>query len=94
VPARRARSAGAGTNAAHGAGEWLVVEADESDRSFLELAPEIALVTARVRVSPGSGSGNDPDVRGSGEEQDPPMLTPKVSQLSAGTAHPIKPQRR
>ncbi len=36
---------GAGTNAAYGAGEWLVVEADESDRSFLELAPEIAVVT-------------------------------------------------
>jgi len=36
---------GAGTNAAYGAGEWLVVEADESDRSFLELVPEIAVVT-------------------------------------------------
>jgi UDP-N-acetylmuramate--alanine ligase len=34
-----------GTNAAWGAGEWLVVEADESDRSFLRLAPEIAVVT-------------------------------------------------
>jgi UDP-N-acetylmuramate--alanine ligase len=34
-----------GTNAAYGAGEWLVVEADESDRSFLELSPEIGLVT-------------------------------------------------
>ncbi len=34
-----------GTNAAFGSGEWLVVEADESDRSFLELAPEIAVVT-------------------------------------------------
>ena len=34
-----------GTNAAAGAGEWLVVEADESDRSFLELRPEIAVVT-------------------------------------------------
>ncbi|MBW3609293.1 MAG: VOC family protein [Actinobacteria bacterium] len=33
------------TNAAVGTGEWLVVEADESDRSFLELAPEIAVVT-------------------------------------------------
>ena len=33
------------TNAAYGAGEWLVVEADESDRSFLELSPEIAVVT-------------------------------------------------
>jgi UDP-N-acetylmuramate--alanine ligase len=36
---------GQGTNAAYGAGEWLVVEADESDRSFLELAPEIGVVT-------------------------------------------------
>ncbi|HEV7806808.1 MAG TPA: UDP-N-acetylmuramate--L-alanine ligase [Solirubrobacteraceae bacterium] len=34
-----------GVNAAWGAGDWLVVEADESDRSFLRLAPEIALVT-------------------------------------------------
>ncbi|MEA2157164.1 MAG: UDP-N-acetylmuramate--alanine ligase [Solirubrobacteraceae bacterium] len=34
-----------GTNAAAGSGEWLVVEADESDRSFLELESEIALVT-------------------------------------------------
>ena len=34
-----------GTNAAWGSGDWLVVEADESDRSFLELAPEVAVVT-------------------------------------------------
>jgi UDP-N-acetylmuramate--alanine ligase len=34
-----------GTNAAWGEGEWLVVEADESDRSFLELAPAFAVVT-------------------------------------------------
>jgi UDP-N-acetylmuramate--alanine ligase len=34
-----------GTNAAYGTGEWLVVEADESDRSFLELTSEIAVVT-------------------------------------------------
>ncbi|MGI8805068.1 MAG: Mur ligase domain-containing protein, partial [Thermoleophilaceae bacterium] len=35
----------AGTNAAWGAGEWAVVEADESDRSFLALDPEVAVVT-------------------------------------------------
>src|SRR3954469_18296326 len=35
----------AGTNAGWGAGEWLVVEADESDRSFLKLAREVAVVT-------------------------------------------------
>jgi UDP-N-acetylmuramate--alanine ligase len=34
-----------GTNAAWGEGGWVVVEADESDRSFLKLAPEVAVVT-------------------------------------------------
>ena len=34
-----------GVNAAWGTGEWIVVEADESDRSFLRLAPELAVVT-------------------------------------------------
>jgi len=39
-------SAGEGTsNAAWGDGEWIVAEADESDGSFLELAPEIAVIT-------------------------------------------------
>ena len=34
-----------GTNAAWGTGDWLVVEADESDRSFLKLSPEVAVIT-------------------------------------------------
>ena len=34
-----------GTNAAFGSGEWLVVEADESDGTFLRLQPDVALVT-------------------------------------------------
>ena len=34
-----------GTNAAWGPGEWIVVEADESDRSFLAISPEVAVVT-------------------------------------------------
>ncbi|HEX8104659.1 MAG TPA: UDP-N-acetylmuramate--L-alanine ligase [Solirubrobacteraceae bacterium] len=34
-----------GTNAAWETGEWLVVEADESDRSLLRLAPAIAVLT-------------------------------------------------
>ena len=33
------------TNAAWGAGDWIVVEADESDRSFLKLARDVAVVT-------------------------------------------------
>ena len=36
---------GAAANAAWGAGEWIVAEADESDASFLRLRPEIAVVT-------------------------------------------------
>jgi UDP-N-acetylmuramate--alanine ligase len=35
----------AGTNADWGAGEWAVIEADESDRSFLKLDREVAVVT-------------------------------------------------
>src|SRR4051795_8970711 len=35
----------AGTNAAWGSGDWIVVEADESDRSFLKLEPDVAVIT-------------------------------------------------
>ena len=34
-----------GSNAGWGTGEWIVVEADESDRSLLKLDPEIAILT-------------------------------------------------
>jgi UDP-N-acetylmuramate--alanine ligase len=34
-----------GSNARHGAGGWFVAEADESDGSFLLLAPEVAVIT-------------------------------------------------
>jgi UDP-N-acetylmuramate--alanine ligase len=34
-----------GSNAGLGTGEWIVVEADESDRSLLKLDPEIAVLT-------------------------------------------------
>jgi UDP-N-acetylmuramate--alanine ligase len=34
-----------GANAGWGSGEWIVVEADESDRSLLRLSPEIAVLT-------------------------------------------------
>lgn len=36
---------GGDANAGWGAGEWAVAEADESDASFLQLDPEVALVT-------------------------------------------------
>jgi UDP-N-acetylmuramate--alanine ligase len=35
-----------GTNAAWGGGQWAVIEADESDRSFLKLEREVAVVTS------------------------------------------------
>jgi len=35
-----------GTNASWDTGEWLVVEADESDGTFLQLEPEIGVVTS------------------------------------------------
>src|SRR5437764_7160234 len=35
-----------GANAGWGIGEWIVVEADESDRSLLALDPEIAVLTS------------------------------------------------
>jgi UDP-N-acetylmuramate--alanine ligase len=34
-----------GSNAEWGSGEWVVIEADESDRSLLHLRPEIAVLT-------------------------------------------------
>src|SRR4051812_16588667 len=34
-----------GSNAAYDEGEWLVVEADESDGTFVEIAPEAVLLT-------------------------------------------------
>lgn len=40
-----ADSVALGTNASAGGGEWLVVEADESDGSFSHLRAEVALVT-------------------------------------------------
>jgi len=36
---------GAAVNAGWGEGEWVIAEADESDGSFLDLKPEIAVVT-------------------------------------------------
>jgi UDP-N-acetylmuramate--alanine ligase len=36
---------GTSANADWGGGEWVVAEADESDASFLELRPEIAVIT-------------------------------------------------
>jgi UDP-N-acetylmuramate--alanine ligase len=51
-----------GANAGWGTGEWLVVEADESDRSLLKLHPTIAVVTnAELDHHTTYASGRDVD---------------------------------
>lgn len=35
-----------GTNFLEGSGDWVVVEADEFDRSFLQLSPDVAVITS------------------------------------------------
>ena len=35
-----------GGNFVHGESDWIVVEADEFDRSFLHLTPEVAVITS------------------------------------------------
>ena len=51
-----------GTNAHHGTGEWLVAEADESDGSFLWLAPQVAVVT-NVEADHLDFYSGEPDIR-------------------------------
>jgi UDP-N-acetylmuramate--alanine ligase len=54
-------------NAGWGAGEWVVAEADESDASFLELRPEIAVVT-NVEMDHHSRWGSLAELRAAFEE--------------------------
>jgi len=53
---------GATANAGWGSGEWVVAEADESDGSFLRLAPEIAVVT-NVEMDHHSHWGSEAELR-------------------------------
>ncbi len=53
---------GAAANAGWGKGEWVVAEADESDGSFLELKPEIAVVT-NVEMDHHSRWGSESELR-------------------------------
>ena len=49
-------------NAAWGSGEWMVVEADESDRSFLNFSPEVAVLT-NIELDHHSTYASELDVR-------------------------------
>ncbi len=50
-------------NAGWGGGEWVVAEADESDASFLDLAPEIAVIT-NIEMDHHSRWGSMAELRG------------------------------
>ncbi len=56
-----------GTNAVWDQGEWLIVEADESDGSFLSLTPDVAVVT-NVEADHLDHWGSFPAVRSAFEE--------------------------
>jgi UDP-N-acetylmuramate--alanine ligase len=58
---------GGAANAGWGEGEWVVAEADESDASFLELQPEIAVVT-NVEMDHHSRWGSLAELRAAFEE--------------------------
>jgi UDP-N-acetylmuramate--alanine ligase len=58
---------GATTNAGWGSGVWVVAEADESDASFLELKPEIAVVT-NVEMDHHSRWGSEAELRAAFEK--------------------------
>ncbi|HEU4905169.1 MAG TPA: Mur ligase domain-containing protein [Solirubrobacterales bacterium] len=53
---------GEAANAGWGEGEWVVAEADESDASFLELKPEIAVVT-NIEMDHHSRWGSEAELR-------------------------------
>jgi UDP-N-acetylmuramate--alanine ligase len=54
---------GATANAGWGGGEWVIAEADESDASFLDLKPEIAVVT-NIEMDHHARWGSTAELRG------------------------------
>ncbi len=74
---------GAVANAGWGTGEWVVAEADESDASFLRLAPEIAVVT-NVEMDHHSRWGSVAELRAAFEQfaaQASAVVRPEDSEL-------------
>lgn len=65
---------GAAVNAGWGNGEWVVAEADESDASFLELKPEIAVVT-NVEMDHHSRWGSEAELRAAFQQFVAPAAT-------------------
>jgi len=76
---------GAG-NAGWGGGEWVVAEADESDGSFLELEPEIAVVT-NVEMDHHSHWGSERELRAAFAE-----LTARAKQVARPEGVDLEPE--
>src|SRR3954465_11572347 len=78
----------AGTNAAWGDGDWIVVEADESDRSFLKLAPDVAGVT-NIGLDPHTTYASKPNLIAAFEE-----FAAKANEVIAWEQAPIEAKAR
>jgi UDP-N-acetylmuramate--alanine ligase len=77
---------GAAANAGWGEGEWVVAEADESDGSFLELRPEVAVVT-NVEMDHHSHWGSIAELRDAFERF---VADARVAEFDAGSPGPAE----
>jgi UDP-N-acetylmuramate--alanine ligase len=77
---------GEAANAGWGEGEWVVAEADESDGSFLELRPEVAVVT-NVEMDHHSHWGSVAELRDAFERF---VAEARVAEFDAGSPGPAE----
>jgi UDP-N-acetylmuramate--alanine ligase len=78
---------GEAANAGWGEGEWVVAEADESDGSFLELRPDVAVVT-NVEMDHHSHWGSIAELRGAFERF--AANSERVAEFDAGSPGPAE----
>jgi UDP-N-acetylmuramate--alanine ligase len=77
---------GEAANAGWGEGEWVVAEADESDGSFLELRPEVAVIT-NVEMDHHSHWGSVAELRDAFERF---VADARVAEFDAGSPGPAE----
>jgi UDP-N-acetylmuramate--alanine ligase len=83
-------------NAVWGSGEWMVVEADESDRSFLNFEPEVAVLT-NIELDHHSTYGSELEVRSAFDEflgtlkADGSVIAWEGAGIEAHTAYGLSP---
>src|SRR5438045_1374545 len=78
----------AATNAAWGGGDWIVVEADESDRSFLKLTPDVAVIT-NIELDHHTTYASEPDLIAAFEE-----FAAKANEVIAWEQAPMEAEAR